>query len=95
MWYKTTGRGGNSSSENSHPSSCNRVEIVDVDGRNGYRSYTRHSSLNNPGGCGIFLSSSVSSCPVEKNIYGDDRVGYIIHDDSDKRGDRIVDNVKR
>ena len=59
------GRGGIRSKETNHSYPHNIVAIVDVDSRVGYRSHTSHSSSHNPYGCGILLSLSLSSYPVD------------------------------
>ena len=79
------------SQDTSHSFSLDFVAIIDVNGRGGYRSHNSHSSSHNPGGRGIFLSSSVSSCSVGKNVHGDYIVEYRSCYCVDKRGDRSVD----
>ena len=69
--FGVDGRSGTRSQESP---SCNCGSRFCVDRRVGYRSNTSHYSTHNPGGSGILLSLSVSSCTVDKNLHGDERL---------------------
>ena len=95
------GRGGYRSQDTSHYYSRNCGARVDVEGRGRYRYHISHYSSHKPGCHGVLLSSSVSSYPVEKNVHGDERVGYSGHvaervdiscDDGDGRRNKICDD---
>ena len=64
-------RGESRSQETSHYYACNWGTMVDVEGKGGYRSHTRHYSSHNQVEHGRLLTSS-------ENTFGvDGRVGYM------------------
>ena len=79
------GRGGTRSQETSHYSYLNHRARVEVDSKGGYRSHTSHFYSHKPYVSGRLFISSVSSCPIDENVHGGDRVAYSGHGAS--RGD--------
>ena len=54
----------------------NLVESVHGDGRGGERYQTSHYPSHNPGGSGVLLGLSVTSCPVHEIGHGGERVDH-------------------
>ena len=70
------GRVGYMSQDTSHSFYFNFVSSVYVDGGGVYRSQTSQFTSHNPGGRGIFLGLSFSSCTIDEKFHGNWRVGY-------------------